>query len=48
LTAHRGSVLIGVETGEQVHDMVGEFHNGFNPGGFQGGFVESAIRCHNT
>ena len=33
LAAHLGRVLVGIETSEQMHDMVREFHDGFNPGG---------------
>jgi hypothetical protein len=39
LTAHLGRVLVGVETGEQMQDTIGEFHDALHPGRFQSGLV---------
>jgi len=44
LTAHLGSVLIGVETGEEMDDVSGQSNDGFNSGSFQHRFIENTRR----
>jgi hypothetical protein len=34
LAAHFGRVLVGIEAGKQMHNVIRQSHDGFNPRGF--------------
>ena len=48
MTAHLGGVLVGVEAGKQMDNVIGQSHEGFDPSSFQRRFVEGTVRSNDT